>query len=226
LPIDAAWSGSPGPAPPPPPPEALATARGVHRRPPGLPVPPLRTRCPPSPCDRLSRPPTTTGTPSSPRASSRRRACPPPAWLASGEGNPGRVPTFTIDRSTRAVPSSSPAASPRVRRRLSPWPPTPRELRRAGVDHPATGWSRAAARPTSTRLEPVSPAYGGSTTGSLRVAPSRLACRARAVWRCRPAPSLSGLLPPFPAPPGSGCPQLQRSAATDRRRAPSSRPVR
>jgi hypothetical protein len=29
---------------------------------------------------------------------------------------------------------------------------------------------------------------------------------------------LSGLLPPSPAPPGSGCPQLQRPAATGRRR--------
>src|SRR4029450_3226413 len=86
---------------------------GVHQRPPGLPVPSLRTRCPPSPWGRLSRPPTTTRTPPPPRLSSRRRACPPPAWLASGEGDPGRVPTFTIDRSTRAVPSSSPAASPR-----------------------------------------------------------------------------------------------------------------
>jgi hypothetical protein len=191
---------------------------GVHRRPSGMPAPPLRTRCPPSPCGRLSRPPTTTGTPSPPRVISRRRACPPPAWLASGEGDPGRVPTFTIDRSTRAVPSSSPAASPQVRRRLSLWPPRRRVLRRRGVDRPAHGRSRAAARPTSTRLEPVSPAYGGSTTGSLLVAPSRLACRTRAVWRCRPVPSLSGLLPPFPAPPGSGCPQLQRPAATDRRR--------
>jgi hypothetical protein len=44
--------------------------------------------------------------------------------------------------------------------------------------------------------------------------PSRLACRTRVVWRCRPVPALSGLLPPSPASPGSGCPQLQRPAAT------------
>ena len=30
-----------------------------------------------------------------PRAISRRRACPPPTWLAGGEGSPGMVPTFT-----------------------------------------------------------------------------------------------------------------------------------
>ena len=41
------------------------------------------------------------------------------------------------------------------------------------------------------------------------LAPFRLACRTRAVWRCRPVPSSSGLLSPLPAPPGSGCPQLQ-----------------
>jgi len=33
------------------------------------------------------------------------------------------VPTFTSIRSTREVPSYTPAASPQVRRRLSPWPP-------------------------------------------------------------------------------------------------------
>jgi hypothetical protein len=52
-------------------------------------------------------------------------------------------------------------------------------------------------------------ACGGSTTGSLHVAPSCLACRTRAVWQCRPVPSLSGLLPPSLAPPRPGCPQLQ-----------------
>jgi len=36
---------------------------GIHQRPPDMPVPPLRTRCPPSPCGRLSRPLTTTGAP-------------------------------------------------------------------------------------------------------------------------------------------------------------------
>ena len=39
--------------------------------------------------------------------------------------------------------------------------------------------------------------------------PFRLASRAQAVWQYRPVPSLSGLLPPSPASPGSGCPQLQ-----------------
>jgi hypothetical protein len=81
---------------------------------------------------------------------------------------------------------------------------------------PSTRWSCAAARPISTRLEPVLIACGGSITGSSRT-PSRLACRARAVWQCRPVPSLSGLLPPSPAPPEAGCPQLHRPATTGQR---------
>jgi hypothetical protein len=82
--------------------------------------PPRLARCAPSPCDRLSRPPTTTGTPPRPATSSRRRACPPPQ---GGEGGHGSLPTFTTTRSTSAVPSYAPAASPGVRRSPSPWPP-------------------------------------------------------------------------------------------------------
>src|SRR5215207_7976486 len=62
----------------------------VHRRPPGIPVPQLRTRCPPSPCAWLSHARTTTGTPPRRRAISRRRALPPPAWRA-GEKATRRV---------------------------------------------------------------------------------------------------------------------------------------
>jgi len=93
---------------------------GIHQRPPGMPAPLLRTRCRPWPCGRLSRPRTTTAAPSRPMTNSRRRACPPPAWTAGREGGRKTVPTFTINRSTGSVPSYSPAASPRVRRRPSP----------------------------------------------------------------------------------------------------------
>ena len=69
---------------------------GIHRRPPGLPVPPLRTRC--RPFAMWPAFPTSDyyGGSAPSRAISRRRACPPPAWLAGGEGDPGTVPTFTI----------------------------------------------------------------------------------------------------------------------------------
>src|ERR1700748_428638 len=53
--------------------------------------------------------------------------------------------------------------------------------------------------------------------GSSRT-PLRLARRTRPIWQYQDVPALSGLLPPSPAPPGSGCPQLQRPAATGRRR--------
>ena len=57
------------------------------------------------------------------------------------------------------------------------------------------------------------------------VTPSHLACRTQVVWQCRPVPSLSGLLPPSPASPGSGCPLLHRTAATVPRWALSSHPA-
>src|SRR4029453_17126874 len=85
---------------------------GIHRRPPSLPATLLRTCCRPSPCDRLSRPPSTTAAPSPPKAPSRRRACPPPARLAGGEGNLGRVPTFPTCLLTGGGARFSPAPRP------------------------------------------------------------------------------------------------------------------
>jgi hypothetical protein len=54
---------------------------------------------------------------------------------------------------------------------------------------------------------------GLSHAGSSRT-PLRPACRTRTIWQFWPVPALSGLLPPSPASPGSGCPQLHRPAAT------------
>ena len=98
--------------------------------------------------------------------------------------------------------ASSPATTYRLRSR-SPQP------RRACTAH----------RPTSARLEPAR-RLRSVNAGSSRT-PSRLACRTRPVWQCRPVPALSGLLPPSRTSPRSGCPQLRRPAATDRRRGPS-----
>jgi len=52
-------------------------------------------------------------------------------------------------------------------------------------------------RPASPRLEPVRSIERLLDAGSSRT-PSRFACRARTVWECRPASSLSGLLPALP----------------------------
>src|SRR5207302_10958266 len=95
----------------------------VIHHPPPHPACFLRPCWPPSPCSRLSRPRTTTGPPSHPGGISRRRAFPPTGILLAGEGTAGMVPTFTLNRSPGEVSSYAPAASPRLRRRPSPWPP-------------------------------------------------------------------------------------------------------
>ncbi len=192
---------------------------GVHRRPPGIPHRSLRIRCPPSPCGRLSRPRTTTRAPPHPGLISRRRTCPPPPWLGGGEGDPEMVPTFTMHRSTGEVPSFAPAASPHLRRRPSVWPPH-RHSEPASESTTHRWWSCTADRPTSTRLEPACAITELYPLVQTAFTPSRHACRTRTVWRCRPVPALSGLLPPSPASPGSGCPQLQRPAATGQRWSP------
>ena len=125
-----------------------------------------------------------------------------------GEGSPGPFPR-------------SPLTVRRVRR-----PAFPRQHRHeyaAGLPHglPAGPVDRLRSRPSqppgrALRSGPYPPGWsrfwtcGGSTTGSCTRTPSRLACRTRAVWQYRPVPSLSGLLPPSPASPGSGCPSFSR----------------
>jgi len=130
---------------------------GIHRRSPAIPVPTLRTRCRPSPCDRLSRPRTTTTAPPRPGPTSRRRTCPHPTWMAGSRDQPETLPTFTTYRSTGSVPSFAPAASPRVRRSSSSWPPCRRlQTAQESPAHPKGGGRACTAlRPTSTRLEPV-----------------------------------------------------------------------
>jgi len=119
---------------------------------------------------------------------------------------------FTVVRSTKEEPDYAPAASPRVRRSLSPQPPwqlmptaagvpchNPRQVRAASSpDPPGSSWRRI---------------KGMSHAGSSRT-PLRHACRTQTIWQYWPVPALSGLLPPSPTPLGSGCPQLHRPAAT------------
>jgi hypothetical protein len=72
-----------------------------------------------------------------------------------------------------------------------------RTIARRGVTHPLPRgvrcWPAQIHQVWGRRI-----AFGGSTTGSCTRTPLRLACRARAVWRYRPVPSLSGLLPALP----------------------------
>jgi hypothetical protein len=72
-------------------------------------------------------------------------------------GRTETVPAFTVIRSTKEEPSSIPAASPRLPRSTSPWPP------KADTHTPArkfpaptlTGTGAHRARPISARFEPV-----------------------------------------------------------------------
>ena len=130
------------------------------------------------------------------RAVGRRWACPPPPWPGGRGGRSGTVPTFT-DHSVggvgaRLCPCSLAMGTPQAFPMASP----PATQSGFGVAVPA-GTTCTAARPTSTRLEPV-PSLRGFCHRFTRVAPFRLACRTRAVWWCRPVPSLSGLLPALP----------------------------
>jgi hypothetical protein len=47
----------------------------------------------------------------------------PPRWLHGSEGDTGRFPRSSRSRSTSEASSSTLAASPRLHRRSSPWPP-------------------------------------------------------------------------------------------------------
>jgi hypothetical protein len=141
----------------------------------------LQVRCLPSPCGRLSRPRTTPEAPPHPGANSRQRACPPMA------GSPRTVPTFIADRSTGAAPSFSPAASPRVRRRPSSWPPRRPRNSGAGVAHPIKAGAHCCSAHihqvgADAALEGVQPLVRSRYAFPSRLpGPSRLAVPARPV---------------------------------------------
>ncbi len=62
---------------------------------------------------------------------------------------------FNVCRLTGSAPSFSPTASPRVRRRLSPWPSSCQFNRGRRSPSSSPTRARAVARPISTRFEPV-----------------------------------------------------------------------
>ena len=102
----------------------------------------------------LSRPRTTTTAPPRPGLLSRQRAGPRTGLHGQRRDQLGTLPTFTAHRSAGSVPNFAPAASPRVRRRHSSWPPC-RRL------HPAPE------SPTAHvgRRAPASEVYGGVERG-------------------------------------------------------------
>jgi hypothetical protein len=80
-----------------------------------------------------------------------------------------------------------------------------------------TGGRTHGTRPPSGRFERVAQMKAVDDAGSSR-SPFRHTRRTRPNWQYRNVQALSGLLPPSPPPRGSGCPQLQRPAATGHRR--------
>jgi hypothetical protein len=114
----------------------------------------LRTRWTPSPCDRLSRPRTTTGPPPHPGGIDRRRAFLPTSWMLAGKGTAGMVPTFTLEPFDRfgaqLCPCSIATATPQ------PFTVASRPATSPSPGVPSTEAEvRAAAQPGSTRFEPV-----------------------------------------------------------------------
>ena len=124
---------------------------GIHRRPPGFPVPCCSSCCLPSPCKRLSRSPTTTEAPPLAKSLCGQRAA--RSRTSSMTDGLGSVPTFTMNRSTGVVPSFSPATSPWIRRRPSPRPPLRwlSHLHRVAVGLQPTAC--VASQPLSTKFE-------------------------------------------------------------------------
>jgi hypothetical protein len=142
------------------------------------------------------------------------------AGSRAGQGPPGWFPRSLPTRSTGSAPSYAPAASPRLPRRPSPWPPDRRH-------HPTKEFParhrRAGGRCSPARIRQVG--AGGSlerlsAAGSSRT-PFRLASRTQAIWQCWPVPSLSGLLPPSPPSRDQAALSCGRLPATSRWRRPS-----
>src|SRR4029453_17009665 len=96
---------------------------GVHQRPPGLPVLRLRACCRPSPCGRLSRPPSTTAAPPPCQATNRPPGPPPPASPPADAGPPRRRAGRTAGRATRQGFPCSPPTGRRGRRPAFPRQP-------------------------------------------------------------------------------------------------------
>lgn len=131
---------------------------------------------------------------------------PIPGRLPSTSGTGVMVPVFTVNRSTGEVPSYAPATSPWLRRRPSPRPPDrrhqpnrefpaeagarrcPAHIRQVG----AGGFVLRGVQPLVPRVHLPISLVGPDPSGS-----------AGSSRRCR------GCLPPSPASPGSGCPQLR-----------------
>ena len=175
------------------------------------------------PCDRLSRPRTTTAAPPRPGPIGRRWTQPsaPRRRRGAAEDRDGsRVHCDSLDEGgARALPLRPRHGYPAALHRGLPTEP-PIDPPRSSPPQPPHTVSRTGAR----RSRPISARFGaGSVLRDFETPVPRVLL---SVTLAGPAPSGStgtprrcqGCFPPSPAPPGSGCPQLHRPAATGRRR--------
>ena len=152
----------------------------------------------------------------------RQRTYPDPSgWLPDPVGNPQVVPTFTmrsIDQ-LRAwlYPGSFATATPQTFTMASP----PTELNGFGVQTPSRSTlgqrlvhcTPAHIRQVGARLRN----YGASNTSSLTLHLLISLDRPALSGSASTSRPCQGRLPPSPALPGSGCPQLHQAAATTQR---------
>jgi hypothetical protein len=171
---------------------------------------------PPSPCDRLSRSPRrarhrprllrglrpTHDRPSTPNGESSRLD--PAGCRVETDGPAGWFPRSPDHRLVREVPSSTPAASPRLRRRLSPGLPTAGTKRLRSRTH--SGVRALHTGPYPPDLEPASRLRSVQHWFAY-AAPSDLARRARTVWQYRHGSPSRGRLPPTTVVPGDRLPR-------------------
>jgi hypothetical protein len=147
----------------------------IHARPPEQ-LFVLRSCCPPSPCGRLSRPPTTTRTPPRPTRISRHRALPN---RHQQPGTRGAFPTFTMIRLTGSTAGSTPTAFPAGTRSIPP-ATAPGSNIRAWSEPPS---NEAASSLRSTHVRQVSGRLrnqGASSTSLLSLCLSVSLARTRA----------------------------------------------
>ena len=134
-------------------------------------------------------------------------------------GLSGWFPRSSVDRSTGEAPSFAPAASPRLRRRHSPWPPDRRNKPVQGVHRT----KRTVARCNPALIRQVR--AGGflerlSNTGSLSLRLPVLLAGPEPSDGADPSRHCQGCFPPSPPFRGSDCPQLHPAATTTRPRCP------
>src|SRR5262245_50048821 len=130
-----------------------------------------------------------------------------PRWPRGTAADPGRFPCslLTVRRSRRPT-------LPRRHRRgyaadIHHGLPDLQVQTCPGVPHLLRGVG-CAPHPAQIRQVRAGDSFRGVNAGSSRT-PLRLARRTRPIWQSWTVPALSRLLPPSPAPPGSGCRQLR-----------------